>query len=367
MPSQQKFWTGVDTVNFIDSPQQACWMIDMISPAAIRENRCRLRRSESQPNLYIDVEGIALGRSGPISLLTLLHYNQNMEKHVYIVDIHKLGSAAFTTRGSGFWSKNLKYILESHSIPKAFFDVRNDSDALYAQFGIPLAGIHDIQLMESATQETAEDRKFLAGLNKCIKPVDMKSELNNTPNQYWIAWRRAKRMGKELFDPEKGGGYSIFSQRPLPPPILWYCVGDVQYLPELWKRYQGDLASDYRYRLRRLVLKASARRVEDSQKSTYQSHGRNRALSEWTAEENLVLDSYHGKHRAKNPDNDTYSTVRTEDTLWYYKQQAAGRFLMATTAAAVLVLLFLQFKRKRTQQHEEYPEQQESRTTTTNG
>jgi len=32
-------------------------------------------------------------------------------------------------------------ILESPDIPKVFFDVRNDSDALYSHFDVSLAGV----------------------------------------------------------------------------------------------------------------------------------------------------------------------------------------------------------------------------------
>jgi hypothetical protein len=40
-------------------------------------------------------------------------------------------SDAFSTAGTN--GQTLKTILESETIPKVFFDVRNDSDALYSQ------------------------------------------------------------------------------------------------------------------------------------------------------------------------------------------------------------------------------------------
>jgi exonuclease 3'-5' domain-containing protein 1 len=59
-----------------------------------------------------------------------------------LVDIYTLGDKAFPTIGAG--GRTLKGILESDSIPKVFFDVRNDSDALFSHFQIRLAGIHDL-------------------------------------------------------------------------------------------------------------------------------------------------------------------------------------------------------------------------------
>ncbi|KAL8948658.1 MAG: hypothetical protein Q9222_005169 [Ikaeria aurantiellina] len=83
----------------------------------------------------------------------------------YLIDIHTLGGRAFTTIDPNT-AQTLKAILESDGIPKVFFDVRNDSDALYAHYGIKLAGIKDLQLMELATR--AFNKKFVNGLSKCI-------------------------------------------------------------------------------------------------------------------------------------------------------------------------------------------------------
>ena len=50
-----------------------------------------------------------------------------------------------------------------------FFDVRNDSDALFAHFGVALQGAEDVQLMESATRTTTGSKKYLNSLAKCIE------------------------------------------------------------------------------------------------------------------------------------------------------------------------------------------------------
>src|SRR5689334_19054318 len=99
------------------------------------------------PSLYIDLEGINLCRQGSISLLVIFVQPKN---HVYFVDIHKLHDEAFTTTSAD--GTTLKTILESPKIPKVFFDVRNDSDALHHHFGIRLQGIEDVQLMENAAR-----------------------------------------------------------------------------------------------------------------------------------------------------------------------------------------------------------------------
>ena len=51
---------------------------------------------------------------------------------MYLIDTHVLGAAAFSTEGPA--KQSFKVILESERIPKAIFDFRNDSDALYSLF-----------------------------------------------------------------------------------------------------------------------------------------------------------------------------------------------------------------------------------------
>lgn len=93
----------------------------------------------SVPCLYLDLEGISLSRHGTISLITI--FVQPFNK-VYIVDIHTMQSVAFTTASST--STTLKSILESPTIIKVFFDIRNDSDALHAHYGIHIQGVQDV-------------------------------------------------------------------------------------------------------------------------------------------------------------------------------------------------------------------------------
>ncbi|KFY09194.1 hypothetical protein V492_05572, partial [Pseudogymnoascus sp. VKM F-4246] len=146
----------------------------------------------SPPSLYIDIEGVSLGRHGSVSILQLLVLPTNL---TYLIDIHILGSTAFTTAGTR--GQTLQSILEDPSTPKVFFDVRNDSDALYAHFSVALAGIHDIQLMELATRPRS--KKFLHGLARCIA-----SDLSLSGPEL-RRWQEVKERGKRLFAPECGG------------------------------------------------------------------------------------------------------------------------------------------------------------------
>ena len=117
------------------------------------------------PHLYIDLEGTKVSRNGTLALLTVLIHSY---MDTYIIDISTMGATAFNTKDKA-GKEDLKSILESEHITKVFYDVRRDSDALFAHFGIRLAGIDDLQLMELAARSKFAHKRFLAGLGACIQ------------------------------------------------------------------------------------------------------------------------------------------------------------------------------------------------------
>jgi exonuclease 3'-5' domain-containing protein 1 len=140
-----------------------------------------------------------------------------------LIDVHALGSNAFSTAGTN--RQMLKTILESETIPKAFFDVCNNSDALYSHFGISLAGVHDIQVIEFAARPIKG--RFVSRLSKCIEKDLV---LTMAERQIWLA---TKERGLNLFAPERGRSYELFNTRLLSEELCQYCAQDMQYLPWL--------------------------------------------------------------------------------------------------------------------------------------
>lgn len=55
---------------------------------------------------------------------------------VYLIDVAVLGTLAF--------SQGLREVLQSETVPKLFFDCRRDSDALFHQFQVRLAGMWSV-------------------------------------------------------------------------------------------------------------------------------------------------------------------------------------------------------------------------------
>jgi exonuclease 3'-5' domain-containing protein 1 len=81
------------------------------------------------PLLYLDLEGVKLSRYSSISIISL--YIASIKK-IYLIDIHRLGKTTFSTTNSS--ATSLKTILESLTIPKVIFDIRNNLDALFNYF-----------------------------------------------------------------------------------------------------------------------------------------------------------------------------------------------------------------------------------------
>ncbi|KAJ5549032.1 hypothetical protein N7513_006266 [Penicillium frequentans] len=215
------------------------------------------------PSLYIDLEGVNLSRHGSISILQI--YVLPFEE-TYLVDIHTLQEKAFLQTASDK-GQTLLDILESPQVPKVFFDVRNDSDALFSHFNVQLAGVIDLQLMELATRYFS--RRYVSGLAKCI---ERDAPLTACESRRWKA---SKEKGLKLFAPELGGNYGVFNSRPLADEIKEYCVQDVQFLSKLWVQYHQKLSPSWA----RKVATETTNRVKLSQTATYDGKGKWKALA----------------------------------------------------------------------------------------
>lgn len=179
------------------------------------------------PRFYMDLEGNNLSRMGMLSLVTVL---LEPEKSVYLVDVTTLGQRAFTTTGRD--GRTLQGVLESICMIEVFFDIRNDSDALFGLHGIRVAGIEDLQLIELASRNFAKRHN---GLAKCI---ERDSAISFEERK---RWREVKEYGKRLFDPQQGGTYAVFDRRPLSDEIREYCTQDVTLMPHLREIYREKL------------------------------------------------------------------------------------------------------------------------------
>lgn len=216
--------------------------------------------TNGQPSLYVDLEGNDLSRHGTLSLITILVEPRHT---VHLIDVKTLGTAAFTTSDSN--GKTIQQILESETVIKVFFDIRNDSDALFSLFGVRVAGIEDIQLMELASRNSS--KRLLNGLAKCIErdaPINFADKRE---------WRATKDEGHRLFDPARGGSFAVFDERPLTPAMQKYCAQDVLHMPALRFAYKGKLANAWWAK----IQEETTARIALSQSANFNGKGRHMA------------------------------------------------------------------------------------------
>lgn len=256
MPSES---AGIETI-VIDSVSPLQSVIDEV-----------VQLPTSVPSLFIDLEGIQLGRHGSISIMSLY---LAPKKRVYLIDIHKLGTEAFSTLNRK--GKSLKFILESSVILKVLFDVRHDSDALFSHYGISVDGIRDVQLMELGTRKGPKD--FLAGLSKCVEKDSTISAAEKK------TWELTKSNTRQLFDPAFGGRYDIFNERPIQPMIVEYCAGDVTLLPDLFNTYNAKLCQSGKKFWELHVLEATKERIKLSQSPSFDGASNTNARGPWDKE-----------------------------------------------------------------------------------
>ena len=240
------------------------------------------------PSFYLDIEGIRLGRHGSISILQLYHLPQN---HVYLVDIFVLGSKAFDTANRS--GTTFRTVLESANVPKVFFDVRNDSDALHAQFGVKLQGVHDVQLLEVATRRWNKTR--LTGLATCII-ADLRLSIEDED-----LFNATKKKGHALFNPDQGGSYECFNARPISQDLVDYCVQDVTYLPKLFEQYTKKIAKSTLWKQR--VKEETERRVLLAQSETCNPNEKDKGFSPWPnqGQKSQIRASHRGSRNDQAP------------------------------------------------------------------
>ncbi|KAF2878159.1 ribonuclease H-like domain-containing protein [Massariosphaeria phaeospora] len=270
------------------------------SPTAIAALVDRIDSLETDhPCLFLDLEGVNLCRDGSISILTLLVQPSPAQKRVYLVDVYNMGRLAFNTPGKS--DRTLKHILESPAIPKVLFDLRNDSDALYAHFNVALQGVEDVQLMENASRVN-RSRERLSGLAKCIE-FDSAPFLNILSRK---KWELAKEEGDRLWNPRHGGSFEVFNARPLSPEIISYCVGDLRYLPQLRDLYWGKLTPAWKAK----VAEETRNRVRCSQAADYVSQGPDKALGPPRWDEKRQAAALAMRTREESENDQTWETQK---------------------------------------------------------
>jgi exonuclease 3'-5' domain-containing protein 1 len=251
--------------------------------------------------LYLDLEGKNLCRHGTLDLVTVLPVAPGTLlkrvplQPVYIISVHKLGAAAFdhsitittTTSDSDNEDDNnsddsndakttsFRAMLECPKRSKVFWDVRNDSDALFSHFAVSLRAVVDVQLWELVGGSRPPGRRdTVCGLEPAIR---YDAGLGYSTS---LEWSMIKRAGVANFSRDRNNN-DVFSADVLSPEILAYCANDVRYLPALKAAYHTRLAHNAPGRKK--VDSATRARVAESQSADYEPNTKLKILSPWAS------------------------------------------------------------------------------------
>ncbi|TFK38245.1 ribonuclease H-like domain-containing protein [Crucibulum laeve] len=215
--------------------------------------------------IAVDLEGDKLCREGTIAIMQLY---REQSTTVWLIDVTTLKDLAFDTVNAE--GRSLRGVLEDKDIKKIFYDVRNDSDALYHHYSIHIKNPYDLQILELAVRHhSRRQTRFLNGLARVIDQY-------LRPN---AEWKAVKEAGVKLFRPSDGGSYKVFESRPLDPRIAAYCAQDVILLFDLGDVMKRILGHAYDRIWEDRVIAASNARVAETHSSTYRPNGPHKAIS----------------------------------------------------------------------------------------
>ena len=207
--------------------------------------------------LAVDAHGVKLGREGVVSILTLCG---GPAEAVYAVDIMKLRGLAFEP-GVG-----LRELLQDASLPKLFFDVRADANALFYHYGvkIPAASVVDLQVVGAAASFASAARKrafdpdrlpVFLNLYKASSSIDGSAKARSV---------EVRQMALDIYDQARSGSCAPWLVRPLSPILLEHAA-DIRFYHAMARELGPvvGVSPD-------VLLCATARRLEHAHSTDYQ-------------------------------------------------------------------------------------------------
>jgi exonuclease 3'-5' domain-containing protein 1 len=231
---------------------KACDQPDSLSTMAIRsiDQLKRLLKDldglpTKPPSIYLDASGVGQYELIDLQLLVL------PTNTLYLVNMKGLGTPALSTVGGN--NLSLRHILESKDIPKIGFDIRDMSKLLINQLNLTLGGMYDLQLMELASRDHEQSKKFLAGFAKCVNQ-DIPS--SNGAKGRWL-------------NPNDTSNLHLFNSLGHAPRQT---IKRVELFPALWTVYRRKLGRPGQMMWLRFARTESQERVRESNKNSNGDH-----------------------------------------------------------------------------------------------
>lgn len=159
----------------------------------------------------------------------------------------------------------MKQSLQSSSIKKFVFDVRNLADALLHSYGISLKNILDVQLLELAVRP-AGSRVYVSGVAKAVEDSGILT------TEQLATFKDARKTFASTFVPQRGGNEALLLVRPMDEIMQSYCALDVYFLPPVYDSFRKQLDPEPRPWLDR-IRKETNRRLTKVNSTAYEGQG----------------------------------------------------------------------------------------------
>lgn len=180
----------------------------------------------SYDQVAFDAEGVDLSRYGALTVAAMQGFDgKNKDKcsPIYVIDVQLLGGDAVFSKTSG--TPSIRSILEDPKMTTVTFDCREDSNALFHQFGgVKLAGSIDLQVMDQA-----------ARIHQGELPPKRESGGTWIPfvqNMERVAGRYDITMNKSSA-PHKAN-LNVWKERPMLEKTIAYAAKDIDVIRRMW-------------------------------------------------------------------------------------------------------------------------------------
>jgi hypothetical protein len=178
----------------------------------------------AHPRVAFDCEGVNLGRSGELTIATFQGISGDPDDTpIFVVDVEALGGdRVFSNEWVSFRS-----ILEDASITKVTFDCRGDSDALFHQFGVSLAGTLDLQIFDQAVRIHNGEAPPKRNTYLYNGGIPLLSNMEQVLSRYSTLTKIDKSSAPHRWD------NSVWKKRPLTEASVRYAANDVNVIKVL--------------------------------------------------------------------------------------------------------------------------------------
>jgi len=186
-----------------------------------------VKEVSAHSRVAFDAEGVNLGRTGELTIATFQGFDGVAEETpIYVVDVEVLG-------GDRVFSKTLpsfRSLLEDSAVTKVTFDCRSDSDALFHQFGVSLAGVLDLQVFDQAVRIHQGELPPKKNIYFEHGGVPLLSGMEKVLSRYSAETAIGKSSAPHKRDS------NVWKKRPLSVASVKYAGNDVNVIKILWEK-----------------------------------------------------------------------------------------------------------------------------------